>query len=273
MDFLSLESALLLQGGTPYFGYGWSDPSSSGNAADDGTVDGSIYGPSNVVNSRGVGVAGGDYYSHGVGYGSDNHVAKLQTPLDPLLKELKREHASSAGPQDVLASLISKEELEFLFKTASSRTSTTKSTDGSGGKKFPVKSIDVPEGGSSAKKDTMDKDSTDLFDIARAETPLARGGQVEGTSPNAHTTSLPSSKSGIHQNLSHKRPFLSHVDNLLQTTPHLRHLTAASTDLSGSGLYDDSKNIFSQMLSFKSKDRKISSADTIDSSSAQGNVD
>ena len=90
MDFLSLESALLLQGGTPYFGYGWSDPSSSGTTTDDGTVDGgSIYGPSNVGSSRGVGVAGGDYYSHGVGYGSDNHVAKLQTPLDPLLKELK----------------------------------------------------------------------------------------------------------------------------------------------------------------------------------------
>ncbi|KAL7500860.1 hypothetical protein ACHAWT_010361 [Skeletonema menzelii] len=274
MDFLSLESALLLQGGTPYFGYGWSDPSSSGNKADDGTVDGSIYGPSNAANSRGVGVAGGDYYSHGVGYGSDNHVAKLQTPLDPLLKELKREHASSAGPQDVLASLISKEELEFLFKTAISRTSTTKSSDGSGGKKFPVKSIDVPETGSNTKKDSMDKDSTDLFDISRAETPLARGGQLEGTSPNAHPTSLPSNKSGIHQNISNKRPFSSHVENLLQTTPHLRHLTAASTDLSGSGLYDDSKNIFSQVFSFKSKDRKISSADTIDSSSsAPGNVD
>ena len=282
MDFLSLESALLLQGGTPYFGYGWSDPSSSGNGEDDGTVDGSIVysGTSNVVNSRGVGV-GGDYYSHGVGYGSDNHVAKLQTPLDPLLKELKREHASSAGPQDVLASLISKEELEFLFKTASSRTSTTKSTDGSGGKKFPVKSIDVLEGESnSTKKDTMVNDTTVLFDIARAETPLASGGQsssktqLEGNLPNTHpTSSLPISKSGIHQNLSHKRPFLSHVDNLLQTTPHLRHLTAASTDLSGSGLYDDSKNIFSQMLSFKSKDRNISSADNIDSSSAPGNVE
>lgn len=277
MDFLSLESALLLQGGTPYFGYGWSDPS-SGNTADDGTVDGgSIYGPSNVGSSRGVGVAGGDYYSHGVGYGSDNHVAKLQTPLDPLLKELKREHASSAGPQDVLASLISKEELEFLFKTASSRTSTTKSSDASGGKKFPVKSIDVPGETSSASKDAMDKDSSELFDIARAETPLARGGQLEGASPSAHQTPTPtptpSNKSGIHQNLSHKGPFSSHVDNLLQTTPHLRHLTAASTDLSGSGLYDDSKNIFSQMLSFGSKDRKMSSADTIDSSSAPGNVD
>jgi tetratricopeptide (TPR) repeat protein len=279
MDFLSLENALLLQGGTPYFGYGWSDPSSSGNAADDGTVDGSIYGPSNGVNSRGVGL-GCDYYSHGVGYGSDNHVAKLQTPLDPLLKELKREHASSAGPQDVLASLISKEELEFLFKTASLRTSTTKSTDGSGGKKFRIDApSDVPEGVTSTKKETMDKESTDLFDIARAETPLARGGQsfsktqLDGSSPNVHPASLASSKLGIHQNMSHKRPFLSHVDNLLQTTPHLRHLTAASTDLSGSGHYDDSKNIFSQMLSFKSKDRKISSADNIDSSSAPGNVD
>ena len=277
MDFLRLESALLLQNGNS-FGCGWSDPSSSGNAADDGTVDGSIYGSSSIVNGRGVGI-GGDYYSHGVGYGSENHVAKLHTPLDPLLKELKREHASSAGPQDVLASLISKEELEFLLMTASSRTSTTKSSDGSGGRKFSVKSIEVPEDVNNTKKETMDKEPTDLFDVVRAETPLARGGHVEGSPliasppPTSHSTTLSSNKSGIHQNLSHKRPFSSHVDNLLQTTPHLRHLSAASTDLSGSGLYDDSKNIFSQILNFNNKDRKISSSDNIDSSSAPGNVD
>src|SRR5210317_586821 len=128
MDFLSLESALLLQGTEPYYGYGWSSTS-----IDDGTVDGSLYGSANGASSSRVGGGGGgDYYSHGVGYGSDNHVAKIQTPLDPLLKDLKREHASSAGPQDVLASLISNEELEFLLKTASLRTATTKSSDGAG---------------------------------------------------------------------------------------------------------------------------------------------
>ena len=268
MDFLSLESALLLQGTEPYYGYGWSSTS-----IDDGTVDGSLYGSANGANSSRVGGGGGgDYYSHGVGYGSDNHVAKIQTPLDPLLKDLKREHASSAGPQDVLASLISNEELEFLLKTASSRTATTKSSDGMGGKST-AKTAEVTGDVNVAKKDGLGKvDSTGL-DIARAETPLARGGQsstksqVEGSSPTTLSTSLPSSK---------KRPISSyvqassHVENLLQTTPHLRHLTAAAMDLSGSGVYDDSKSIFSQI--FKNKDRKMSSADN-DLSAATGSVD
>lgn len=51
-------------------------------------------------------------------------------------------------------------------------------------------------------------------------------------------------------------PPASHTENLLRTTPHLRHLSAASADMSGGGhpgSYDESRNIFAQLLAIGKK--------------------
>ena len=61
-------------------------------------------------------------------------------------------------------------------------------------------------------------------------------------------------------------PHTSHIDNLLRTTPHLRHLSAASTDMSGGGhhgSYDESSNIFARILSIGRKGRSINAPSSV----------
>lgn len=324
MDFVSLESALLVQGGDPYYGYGWSlDPMSSsaniGGGADAADGGSSIVGPSSVVGAR-----GGDGYSGslggggggiiGDGYGSNNGGVsnRLSTPLDPLLKYLRREYASSAGPQDVLT-----KELELLMNEtggqlqggiatkgigASSRQQhqpppmviTAAAAEGGG----PVGSLEgrgvaaAADPSSSAAIITSSPGRTveDItqasywVDSARASTPRASGGNQQQQKPRAISTggasvpspehissplhassSAPNAGTSYHQK--RRRDAMpsfchlptSHTDNLLQTTPHLRHLSVASTDMSGEGLYDESKNIFAQLFNNK-KSKKSSNA-------------
>mmetsp|Transcript_20902 Transcript_20902/g.45314 ORF Transcript_20902/g.45314 Transcript_20902/m.45314 type:complete len:3366 (+) Transcript_20902:339-10436(+) len=301
MDFLPLESALLLQGGDT-----WSlDPTAPASGGTDGPVDGSssIIGPSNIVGSSTRGVGG--YYCS-----SDHNVAKLPTPLDPLLKYLKREYASSAGPQDVLASTISAKELECLLNE-------TGTAWNKGGKKPPAVIMMTElepspvgreiEGRAAAPIHPTTTTAGQIWatssvpagatvdDVARgswaegsrAATPLASGTgrtarAVSTTSLHSEPSPLHSSHHALHQQQKRRRmPSFCHsppchIDNLLQTTPHLRHLSVASTDMSGAGVYDESKNVFAQLLGFKGKGGKSSAVDNgagIDSSSASGAVD
>mmetsp|Transcript_15876 Transcript_15876/g.34203 ORF Transcript_15876/g.34203 Transcript_15876/m.34203 type:complete len:672 (+) Transcript_15876:322-2337(+) len=348
MDFLSLESALLLQGGEPYYGYGWSgsDPTvfPSGIGGVGAMGGGSIVGHSSSVAGGGGGVGARGVSSATGGYGTGgydrhhhyqnhhHHVVannKLPaTPLDPLLKYLKREYASSAGPQDILASTISTKELEFLLNETGDAAGPV------GGKKPqpspPATVIMMAEGeeigpspvvgreteGRAAQINGVESAAAATASIgnrqpwverppvpatgvgedvgrvsswgdgaaARAATPLASGagitagGSRHHRAPHAMSTSasLHSSEQQQQQQLSPPhhaasatsareqqrrrrqmpnfcRSPPSHIDNLLRTTPHLRHLSPASTDMSGAGVYDESKNIFAQLLNFKGK--------------------
>ena len=289
MDFLSLESSLFLQGTEPYYGYGWhSDPTASTGRNADGPGDGSsIIGPSSVITSttRGGGGAGGYHSSGGSNDSSQSSsaVKKVPSPLDPLLKYLKREYASSAGPQDVLATMISSKELEYLLIENSTLGNGSSVGAGlvMGGKKSmgPVTIGESSVGSSSRGGRGFHFDAD-----ARSATPLAGVGHHKGRG--LSTTSLHESSdlSIPHaQNQQQKRRQMpsfchshpSHVDNLLQTTPHLRHLSVASTDMSGAGVYDESKNIFAQF--FKGRGGKSSAVESGsglgDSSSTSGAID
>jgi len=247
----------------------------------------------------------------------------MPTPLDPLLKHLKREYAASAGPQDVLASVISNRELEFLLNTATANismnpntnthavaavsvgkeaTSSSGMTTGgavsfmtpvtgknemtSGGKHAPTEWQGWSQG-NYLPSDPSDDNAMRSWedDAARASTPLASGGRAGTRGPrlddsfssvanttgtsSSNNTSYPDRRSSLNSDVQssihstensttldlpsvrgqhhhrqdefHQRkkrrlpPFCyapsSHVDNLLQATPHLRHLSTASTDL------------------------------------------
>lgn len=297
MDFLSLENALLIQGGEPYYGYGWSDPTANGGGVDDGSTRSSIIGPSQT--SRGS-IFMGEISYFNANISSDSNNNKLSTPIDPILKHLKREYASSAGPQDILASTISPKELEFLSSATSLKgrarsgtiaslgSSTTGQTRRGSGMK-PPPSIMISEDQSfvanngttilpnqqqQQQQQQQGGSSALQFDVARSATPLTSGG---GGARPAHraisTASLDMNQqfASMHGGMisgggafsaeqqKQRRQLMpsfcfspsSHTDNLLQTTPHLRHLCVASTDMSGEGVYDDSKNIFAQLFQKK----------------------
>ena len=339
MDFPSLDSARLLQGGEPYHGNGWSlvDAAAGGGASGGGGADvtdgGSIQGPSSGSTVGGgslssysesvPGGGGGGYYNSTGGYYDCGHSCGIAdrhplpvTPLDPLLTYLRGKYASSAGPQDVLASSISTEELEFLLNEttaamaptgggggggASSSSSSGGGGGGRGGQRPPTATtmggIEVApapfpnlEFGPVA--------SSWAADGARAATPLASGAGVQQqqqrpvaastmTATSQHTSVEPIAPSNadtaaaarLQRRRRSRMPAFCrsppcHVDDLLQTTPHLRHLVAASTDMSGAGAYDESKNIFVQVLSnFGKRRSRASSADgggSVDPSSSSG---
>jgi len=297
----------------PIEGYGWSDPTASINGGSGGSSSSSIVGPSRMVGANGSirppGYGGATYSSTS----QSNSTNKISTPIDPLIKYLKREYASSAGPQDVLASSISVRDLEFLLNetTATSKSSSSVSTGSQSSMKYtslrrqitpsqsrlppPVISMtdtttagrginerDIPlvkidTWGRSSSLDTdngndinqqqqqeqQDGLNPSIFD--RSATPLASG--AGGTRPSRalSTTSLnhPEQHSAMHIAATHhaqqqqkrrsQMPSFcfsspSHTDNLLQTTPYLRHLSITSTDMSGEGKYDESKNIFAQLF-------------------------
>ncbi|KAL7543713.1 hypothetical protein ACHAXR_013532 [Thalassiosira sp. AJA248-18] len=372
MDFPSLESTLLLQGTEPYYGYGWhssdnnpiitSSTTGVGGITDGGGVGGggdgnsSIVGPSSVITSttaRGLsGAATGGYAAAaagGGGYngnsssssssdGNNNHAAaKLPTPLDPLLKYLKREYASSAGPQDVLATMISTKELEFLVNETSMAGNAAASYGSSGGNKSrplpssmmssseveplspvprEIEGVDTaynvlePSTTSGQKQQQQQQPWTRSSipesegssswgdNNARAATPLASGSNTGGrqktraistTNPSLHSNELSplhssstphhaqhqQQKRGQMPSFCHSPP--SHIDNLLQTTPHLRHLSAASTDMSGAGVYDESKNIFAQLFNIKGGKKSLKNADNsvgiVDSTASGATID
>ena len=361
-DFLSLENALLLQGGEPYYGHGWSSSTTpTAFGYDSSSVDGggtsrdgsSIVGPSRIVGSAGVvtrsssSVAG--LYSYGNNQSSSsslptNNNNKLPTPLDPLLKYLKREYASSAGPQDVLASNMSGIEMEYLISNAtaavtaltkqisfaagsygSSRVppaiiSTSLSTDerqqqplttssgsNGGGRDHLMNNRELPSWAQSSSSMTADNTTNQqqqqqmgMFGVDRSATPLTSGGG--GSRPSQRATASTTTTSMHYSNEQHDHQYSSplqqhyggtdinninnttfsihaqhqqkrrrqmpnfckvsssHTDNLLSTTPHLRHLCLASTDMSGEGMYDESKNIFTQLFKKKNKTSSSSSS-------------
>ena len=340
MDYLSLESALLLQGGEPYYGYGWSskmDPTSS--AMNSLMEDGHLGGYTTSTEASGMnanitaGYGGAISCGGGVGVGGggivgnrnrahNQTVARMPTPLDQLLLYLKREYASSAGPQDVLASVISNDELEFLLNAATVKNVVGNTMNAGGVVIVPAAAAAAAEG----KKEVglsmaMAKDAGGWDDGARAATPLASGGGrstieraginngeavASSTATAANATPLypdgsssfptaaqPIISSQFLQNTAtnldistskgqqhppqpplrrRRMPSFcyapaSHVDNLLQTTPHLRHLSVASTDMSGVGI-GESKNFFTQLFSKRNNRGGQSSADPGGSSSA-----
>lgn len=290
MSFQSLEGALLLQGGGQYYGNGWSNPAAPRGGADGAGPGegGGVVGPSIVAGSH----RGGD--------DTDRVASRLPTPLDPLLKYLKREYASSAGPQDVLApGSVSPREVEFLLnETTAAAAAVTAAGSLSGGKVLQTAAMMMMEAGPppvdsalintelpntlghspwtkssmpGSVSSTIGRGSSWGGDrgsavAARAATPLASGagGSRAPTITSLHPSeSYPSHLSTPQtQQLQKRRRALlpefcrslpSHVDNLLRTTPHLRHLDVASTDMSGTGMYDDSRNIFAQLFNLGKK--------------------
>jgi hypothetical protein len=169
------------------------------------------------------------------------HQLIIATPLDPLLKHLKKTYASSAGPTDVLGA-ISKENIDrwlsgdcddcnddegssiLVEKTSRlasghppiSAASTFQSIHQHNELQLPVSQQRLPLSTSSSLVDALIP-------------PIKPSRRPERTMPDfcyAPTT---------------------HVDNLLRTMPHLRHLSSGSIDSSGLGM-SESKNLFHNIL-------------------------
>ena len=188
------------------------------------------------------------------------------TPLDPLLKHLRREYGSSAGPTDVLASRVSPslaaEVEEILASSGSSLASRRRATlvrsiaEGGGntdqgsvvGKEIRANPPGEPQHRDHQRdqRDHHAQQPPPLPHLDRSATPLASGGGVPVSRPHApsyastHDSSYSpdevdeddsreSRRRGGGRTMPHfchSPP--SHVDGLLRDTPRLRHLSPGS---------------------------------------------
>ena len=201
------------------------------------------------------------------GSGGGTGGPRRPTPLDPLLKHLRREYGSSAGPADVLASRVSPslaaEVEEILASSGSSLASRRRATlvrsIAEGGNtdqssvvgKEIVGGPDVVGESQQQQREREQREQRDNYiqqppHLDRSATPMASGSGVPVNRPHAPSyASTENSNYSPDEDDSRDSPRRSggsgsramphfchsppcHVDGLLRDTPRLRHLSPAS---------------------------------------------
>ena len=209
----------------------------------------------------------------------------MATPLDPLLKHLKKVHAASAGPKDVLGA-ISKERMDRWLSSNDDdgRSNSCYERD------FVMRdavAVDLRVEQRDYVSNGRD-DNSNGFVLRQQQQQLqqqqhlpmaAVGGMMQIQQPFLQQQQQQQQQ---QQNSSlidvlippakpAKRPercmpdfcyaSQTHVDNLLRTMPHLRHLSNGSTDMSGLGL-SESKNILHKLLTTTTQSYTNASSDS-----------
>jgi hypothetical protein len=187
------------------------------------------------------------------------YASQISTPLDPLLKHLKKTYAASAGPKDVLGT-ISKEDMDRWLSSDDGDSSDADDWMQSGSsekeiftRKSSIMGVDNVVG--SVQYQLPQMPAFDPSIIHQHQHPDAPPYYFQQQQPLLNNSSLidahiPPTKPSRRQE--RRMPDFcyaptTHVDNLLQTMPHLRHLSNGPTDLSGLGI-SESKSFFHKLL-------------------------
>ena len=211
-----------------------------------------------------------------------------ESPLTSLLSELRRKHAYAAGPQagvvsgfgvlpyasgvdveDMARRMLNEAEDGEDWWAATAHTFTFVLPPGNSAAITPHEGSHSPPGSTRERK----RLSSFAFKKAhRPQSPPAEGDRSNGDGKGASVESPVISSSpvldvkrsrrfrtlhvGISGTIGHRAAAQksykfasSHADNLLRSTPHLRHLSPASVDLDGRGNFPTSRSFLSQILS------------------------
>jgi hypothetical protein len=217
MDYLHFDSSDL--------SFGWHDPTSY--------ID--IDGSSNENDVFQSTISSGGYY------GSDHHIAKLSTPLDPLLKHLKKTYASSAGPQDVMGCAISNENLDRWFNTSNTGSSNVASRESKGHENEGAAARLTPGATLSAVGVGTEGAIGTMLEQLPSQQPTSMLGDIP-------ILPLPVSRKPKRRMPDFCYAPTTHVENMLRTTPHLRVLSRESTDMSGVEIIGESTNFFHKLF-------------------------
>eukprot|EP00956_Cyclotella_meneghiniana_P005863 scaffold7678_cov94-Cyclotella_meneghiniana.AAC.3 len=176
------------------------------------------------------------------------------TPLDPLLKHLKKTYAASAGPKDVLGA-ISKEGMDrWLSPDDGHCDGELEDWTGNG---------DVEEECNSTRAYEQSTGITieSFLHQQQQQSSIQLPQQFDTTNSSLVDVAIPPIK--LNKRQERRMPDFcyaptTHVDNLLRTMPHLRHLS--TTDMKGLGI-PESTNVFHKLIMNATTQSNINNTD------------